>query len=160
MGRVDYKIEMPQRRKKYQIYHVNLLKKWEPPSAVSFMASEVDEDEEFPDWKERESRGSQPTFGSQLTKTQKEELVKLLREFDDVLQGKPGQTHVAEHCINTDARPIRQPPYRIPYAHREKVLKELQEMEVSGIIEPSCSEQLWWCRRRIRVSGCVSIIRS
>ncbi len=57
---------------------------------MSFMASE---DEEFPDWKERESRGSQPTFGSQLTKTQKEELVKLLGEFDDVLQGKPGKTH-------------------------------------------------------------------
>ncbi len=93
VGRVDYQIEMPHRRKKYQIYHVNLLKKWEPPSAVSFLASDMDEDEEFPDWRERENRSSQPTFGSQLTKTPKWELVKLLGEFEDVLQGKPGHQH-------------------------------------------------------------------
>jgi transposase InsO family protein len=139
VGHVNYEIEMPHRRKKRQIYHTNLLKKWEPPSVLCSMASEVDDEEDdFPDWREVET--SQPTFGSQLTDTQRNDLTKVLDDFKDVLQGKPGQTHVTEHTINTDANPIRLPPYRIPYAYREEVTKELQEMEESGIIEPSHSE--------------------
>ena len=57
-----------------------------------------------------------------------------------MLHGKLSQMHVAEHSINTEARPIRQAPYRIPQAYREEVLKELKEMEESGVIEPSHSE--------------------
>ena len=63
-----------------------------------------------------------------------------MSEFKDVLRGKPRQTQVMEHSINTDAKPIRQPSYRIPHAYREGVLKELQEMEENGVIEPSSSE--------------------
>ncbi len=140
VGRVNYHIERPHCRNKLQIYHVNLLKKWETPSSMSFMASEIDVDDEFPEWKMNERRESRPTLGSHLTWSQKEELMELLGEFEDVLQEKPGRTRVTEHCINTDTRPIRQAPYRIPYAYREKVQMELKEMEESGIIEPSGSE--------------------
>ena len=35
---------------------------------------------------------------------------------------------------------MRQPPYRLPHTYRDEVLKELEEMEVSGVIEPSVSE--------------------
>ena len=138
VGRVDYKIEMPHRRRKRQLFHVNLLKKWEPPGATSFVAHEVDENDEFPDW--RGGNVSSPTFGDQLSSSQKEELVKVLREFTDVLCAKPGQTNLVEHTIHAECKPIRQAAYRIPHAYREAVLKELQEMEESGIIEPSCSE--------------------
>ena len=34
VGQVDYEIEMPHRRRKRQIYHVNLLKKRESPSML------------------------------------------------------------------------------------------------------------------------------
>ena len=37
------------------------------------------------------------SFGSQLMRSQKKELSTLLKEFDDMLQGKPGQTRVTEH---------------------------------------------------------------
>ena len=37
-------------------------------------------------------------------------------------------------------RPIRLPPYHIPYAHHDAVAKEMEEMEERGIIEPSHSE--------------------
>ena len=73
VGRVNYEIEMPHRRKKKQTYHTNLLKKWEPPSVLCSMASEVDDEEEdFPDW--RENKTSQPAFGSQLTDAQRDDL--------------------------------------------------------------------------------------
>ena len=47
---------------------------------------------------------------------------------------------ITEHRIETgDARPIRLPPYRLPHAHRDSVMKELREMEEEGLIEPSSS---------------------
>ena len=39
-----------------------------------------------------------------------------------------------------EASPIKQPPYRIPYAYREEVKQELKEMLNAGIIEESNSE--------------------
>ena len=82
-----------------------------------------------------------PDIGKHLNSSQRKELTDLLGEFSDVLQGKPGQTHVIQHSIKTSGtEPIRLPPYRIPYAYRDEVLKQLQEMKESGIIEPSQSE--------------------
>jgi hypothetical protein len=44
------KIDMPHRRKKRQIFHVNLLNKWGSSSVPSCVASEVEEEEnEFPE---------------------------------------------------------------------------------------------------------------
>ena len=52
-------IEMPLRRKKWQIFHVNMLKKM--ANAVYFSASSEDEfsDDEFREWRDN-SEGSQP----------------------------------------------------------------------------------------------------
>ena len=87
-----------------------------------------EEENEVPDWK-GEVRVL-PDIGMHLINIQREELTELLEEFSDILQGKPGQTHVMEHSIKTPGtEPIQLPPYQIPYAYRERVLKELQEME-------------------------------
>ena len=57
------------------------------------------------------------------------------------MKNEPGHTMLAEHRIETEnARPIRQMPYRLPYVYRDEVLKDLKEMQESGIIEPSTSE--------------------
>ena len=63
IGRVNYQIEMPHYRKKKQIYHTNLLKKWESPSAECFAVGEAEDDEEedFPDW--RADKKALPTVG-------------------------------------------------------------------------------------------------
>ena len=39
-----------------------------------------------------------------------------------------------------DTLPIKQPAYRVPYAYREELQKELSEMLEAGIIEESQSE--------------------
>ena len=141
IGRVNYQIEMPHHRKKKQIYHTNLLKKWESQSAECFAAGEAEDDEEedFPDW--RADKKALPTVGSQLSPQQKVNVHDIFKEFEDVLQSEPGMTTLTEHKISTNhMKPIRLPPYRIPYAHRDAVAKELEEMEERGIIEPSHSE--------------------
>lgn len=50
------------------------------------------------------------TLGEQLSESQRRELETIMDEFANVLHGKPGQTHAAEHSIHTEARPIRQIP--------------------------------------------------
>ena len=91
---MDYDIEMPHRRKKRHIFHVNLLKKWELPSDLSCVASEEEEDE-FPEWSGSEESPPR-NYGEQLTDIQRKELDQLLEESDGVARGKTGQTHVAE----------------------------------------------------------------
>lgn len=51
MSKVNYLIDMPHRRKKKQVYHINLLKKWESPCALGLTVCEVDEESELPDWR-------------------------------------------------------------------------------------------------------------
>lgn len=76
-----------------------------------------------------------------LPEQQREEMERLLEEFSDVLQNRPGRTDVAEHHIETDtASPVRQAPYRIPYAQREEMKKEVERMEKMGVVQPSKSE--------------------
>ena len=68
-------------------------------------------------------------------------VTEILQEFTDMIKSEPGRTMLAEHRIETgDARPIQQPPYRLPYAYKDEVLRDLKEIQVKGIIEPSASE--------------------
>ena len=62
-------------------------------------------------------------------------------KFPEVVKDVPGRTKKMTHHIRTtDNMPIRQKPYRIPQAYKEKVNQELEEMERNGIIEKSESE--------------------
>ena len=140
VGKVNYLIDMCTQKKQKWIFHVNLLRKWQVPESTGYLRQHATEDEndEFPDW--RGGNVSSSTFGDQLSSTQTKELDEVLREFTDVLCAKPGWTNLIVHTIHAECKPIQQAAYRIPHAYREAVLKELQEMEESGIIEPSCSE--------------------
>ena len=49
-------------------------------------------------------------------------------------------TDLFEHEIDTgDAKPIRRPPYRVPYALRDELDRQVKTMLDKGIIEPSAS---------------------
>ena len=88
------------------------------------------EEEDFPDWKG--GKQTQPKVGKELTPQQKIDVGNIFKEFEDILQSKPGRTNLTEHGIVTKSeRPIRLPPYRIPHAYRMAVMEELEEMEPS-----------------------------
>ena len=144
LGQVTYQIDMADRRKRKRTFHVNMLKKWSTPEAVANTLEEVtveDDSEEIIFWKDGDVTKELPTLGDQLNEDQRAQLTDVLNSFPDVMRNHPGQTSMAEHKIQTGtATPHRLPPYRLPHAYREEVLKELEEMREQGIIEPSSSE--------------------
>lgn len=141
MGKVNYEVDMSDRRKRNCIFHVNMLKQWHTPTHAYYFAKEVGDEEEVPVWNKDTGAETQPKLGDQLSDGQRKQLQDFLREFDDVMKNERGRTTFGEHRIETgDARPIRLPPYRLPYAYKDEVLRDLREMQENGIIEPSTSE--------------------
>ena len=140
VGKVNYRINTPDRRKKTAVFHINMLQKWYTPIETCFFTSDIhDETEELPFWNDTGEGVAQ--IGSHLSETQTQELQALLQNYTRVFQDRPGYTTLTEHHIPTEhTTPVRLPPYRIPHAFKEEVHKELKEMLACGIIEPSTSE--------------------
>ena len=78
-----------------------------------------------------------------LTCEEKENVVKLIREFQRSFvgpKGMGGQTDLVTHKIDTsDSAPIRLPPRRMALQQREIVDAELDKMLENRVIEPSDS---------------------
>ena len=134
-GKVNYDIQMPDKGGRKQVFHINHLRKWQERTfEVNAVIENEDAIEDY-----RLSNKHQPHFGQQLSQDQKKEVVQSLSRFPQV--DTPGKTNKAMHKIRTMGNPpVRQKPYRIPHAYREKVLEELEGMERDGIIEKSESE--------------------
>ena len=74
-------------------------------------------------------------LGSELTKIQQEEMMDTLVRYAEVFLDIPGKTDMIEHKIElTDNNPVRSRPYRLPYALRENLTKEIEDMLSLGII--------------------------
>ena len=142
MGKLNYLLDMHDRRKRQRVFHVNMLKGYQVRAVVeevedNHYADELEED--IPVWNE-ESKGV-ANFGEELTREQMKELQALLNNFSSVFSDKPGRTNMAEHSIVTDQTlPVRRPPYRLPHAYKELVKKELEDMLENDIIETTSSE--------------------
>ena len=78
-----------------------------------------------------------------LEPEQQRKLGSLLREFQHSFAASSndlGKTNLVEHKINTgNARPIKQPPRRLPMHKRAEADKHVEQMLKDGIIEPSSS---------------------
>ena len=147
---VDYLIKMHDRWNKRRVFHVYRLKQFHSPSVVNsnFLVDDTGQtsveselvEEEIPSWNTQHN--DNPKTGEQLSELQQSNLWKLLNEFFDVLQDKPGKTSTVEHTIDTGtANPVYLLPYRVPHAYRDMVESELKDTLENGIIEPSAS--LW-----------------
>ena len=145
VGTVNYEIETVGKRRSTKIYHVNMLRKWHTPHGTSFFEEvdleyDTDDGEAIPELPRLNENGGKVKISSKLSEKQKEEM-ELLLEFSDVLQDRPGRTDMAEQSIETGTEnPVRQVPYRIPYAQQEEMMKEVQRMEEMGVVQPSKSD--------------------
>uniref|UniRef100_A0A8C1LPZ1 Gypsy retrotransposon integrase-like protein 1 n=1 Tax=Cyprinus carpio TaxID=7962 RepID=A0A8C1LPZ1_CYPCA len=126
VGPVTYRVRQPGRRRRDQLYHINLLKRWAgtgPQLSAYTKATPVVVD-----------------MDPQLYAAQKTELQHLVSQFPDVFSPQPGRTHVLEHDVRTPPGTIvRQRPYRVREARRHAIEEEVQEMLRLGVIEPSHS---------------------
>uniref|UniRef100_A0A9J7WVP0 ribonuclease H n=1 Tax=Cyprinus carpio carpio TaxID=630221 RepID=A0A9J7WVP0_CYPCA len=126
VGPMTYRVRQPGRRKESQLYHINLLKRWEGTrTQVAALAA------------------SSPVVvdvSPHLSAAQKTELQHLVGQFSDVFSPRPGRTNLLQHDVRTPQGTIvRQRPYRIPEARQHAVEGEVREMLKLGVIEPSRS---------------------
>ena len=131
VGEVNYKIRQHDKRKKIQLYHVNLLKKWHarevlfaclPPAASSIPARD------------------EVQVGAGLSPHQRQMTLELVERNTDVFSSLPGQTEVVCHEIRTrPGQTVHQRPYRVPEARRVAIQEEVQKMLELGVIEESQS---------------------
>ena len=79
-------------------------------------------------------------LGIELTKIQQEEMMDTLVRYTEVFSDIPGKTDLIEHKIEfTDNNPVRSRPYPLPYAMRENLKREIQDMISLRIIRESNS---------------------
>ena len=143
LGQNDYRIEV---QGKTKTYHINLLKQYmerDEKTAVGVISNREEEDKEdkiqFPVL-ERKEDSTNVAIGDQLEGEQKQQVMNMLKNYDDVFSDMPGSTNLVEHCIEVvNDNPVRSKPYPIPYALRETLRKEVQQMVDLGIVRASSS---------------------
>lgn len=75
-----------------------------------------------------------------LDRSEKDSVLAVLSEFEDVFEATVGHTNVVTHTINTgNSAPIKHRPRRLPYAYRDEADRQIKEMLAQGIIRPSTS---------------------
>lgn len=146
MGPVTYEIHHPEKRKAKQTYHINLLKEWkEAPVLVpvaSLLVTEVDSEGEEESSLANFNQPVEPAL-DHLSAIQTSQLSEVFRGVSKLFAANPGKTVLVEHIVRLKERgPVRQRSYRVPQHLVEKLLKEVEEMQRLGVIEPSQSE---WC---------------
>ena len=85
VGKVNYMVDMADRRKRRRIFHVNMLRKWNVPTSTNYFAEGgvEGEEEEVPTW-DGGSEGDYIT-GEDLTTEQRCELESVLKKHHKTL---------------------------------------------------------------------------
>ena len=79
-------------------------------------------------------------IGELPQKEQHQQVMRILKNYQDIFTDIPGMTNIGEHEINlTSEQPLRMKPYPLPYALRDTVKSEIQSMLDMNIIELSDS---------------------
>ena len=79
-------------------------------------------------------------LGIELTKTHQEEMMNTLARHTKVFSDIPGKTNMIEHKIEfSDNNAVKSRPYPLPYAMRENLKREIEDMLSLGSIRESNS---------------------
>ena len=78
--------------------------------------------------------------GAELNGEQQNEVMEVLRRYEELFTEIPGKASVIEHKIDlTDDRPIRCKPFSLPYAKRGEIRKKIKNIMDTGIVRESSS---------------------
>lgn len=155
VNEVNYQIRIHGGKRGSRTYHVNLLRKWEEPTNVAYMATPSPDDDDnddqsyledialFPESVGNESfeqKWSKMTIGESLTSDQVTQLKSLIDQYQDVFSSKPEKVKGVEFKIDLkDDTPVKVRPYPIPHSCRDILKKEIDSMLEMGVIRESTS---------------------
>jgi hypothetical protein len=153
INELDYVIETPNRRKKQQVCHINMLKLFHErdgdQKTVSVVKSVETDDCVEGDDDVSQSLNTDYKVDNSTTKPvvkgllpeQSEQLDSLFNDFSEVFSDFPGRTNLVVHDIKlTDSKPVKQQPYRMHPTKLETLEKEVKEMLDLGLVERSYSD--------------------
>ena len=156
-------ISTPDRRRKERICHINLIRKYHRRENKESAAVKENSEESSPqapiatmktqkevvkletmetNWSDNESFLVElPVKLVHLPPDEREELSKLLQEYEGVFRNTPGRTTLLQHDVDVrEAQPVKQRPYRVNPRKAEMIRKELDYMLKNDLIEPCTSE--------------------
>lgn len=155
VGDVNYIIEINRKRK---LFHINMLKQWYERETCEHMEPDQDivqsvleiEDEEGLDDEVCDYLHNPPAVGKEsvdkvkinvdLDAGKQKQLRDICDEFQNVLSDIPGRTSLVQHDVKVMSEwPVHKKPYPLPYAIRDSVKQEIDNMINTGIVEASTS---------------------
>ncbi len=141
VGELDYEVKRTDRDGACQIYHLNLLKRWNEGTLVGLAAVVLNEDDLGPEAAPKHNSLALVSGGDHLSPLQLADLAKLQADFADVFSPLPGRTDLVQHHIEMLPGDVaRSRPYRLPEHKKNVVREELKAMLDLGIIEESHSD--------------------
>lgn len=154
MSETNYIVNVPDRREKSQIYHVNLLKPYVQRAEIVNVLIEENRDNKTteadleipypitdPEEFDLNMVIRDSNLGSRCTKAQQEQLGALLIKHKKVFSNIPGRTNLIEHDIElTSDKPVRMKPYRTSPRQTDILKSEIQRMLELGIIKEGESD--------------------
>lgn len=145
-----YMVEFRGRKKEVRTYHTNLMKPYVSSTHVVSVALNVPEEQpsEMAEWGEignskQSVEGIVSTVVGKvsLSTEEKDDVVRLVRDFEGLFSDVPGKTDLITHDIElTTDTPVRSRPYRISPRQEEIMRKEVERMLDLGVIEEGDSE--------------------
>ena len=157
----NYLVKTPNRRRQTQLCHINMLKPYyDRDSKTTVEKVNLAFETESRDTLENVDidKGKQDNLGclksknssildnldqklNHLDSEKKDEVAKLILEYRHLFPDIPGRTDVLFHDVDVgEAKPIKQPPYRLNPIKKEHMQKEIDYVFKHDIIERSDSE--------------------
>ncbi len=141
VGELDYEVKRTDRGDARQIYHLNLLKRWNEGTSVGLAAVVSNEEDLGPEAALKPNPLALVSGGDHLSPRQLTDLAQLQAAFADVFSPLPGRTNLVQHHIETlPGEVARSRPYRLPEHKKNVVQEELKAMLNLGVIEESHSD--------------------
>ncbi|XP_067306043.1 uncharacterized protein [Pseudorasbora parva] len=140
VGDLDYEVIRSDRGGARQVYHLNLLKKWNEAESVMLVSVVGGEEDLGPEANIKRQSFALAPGGDHLSPSQLTDLTTLQAEFTDVFSPLPGRTNLIQHHIETEPGVVvRSRPYRLP-EHKKKVVQD----ELSAMLDGQSKEVCDW----------------